>query len=145
MVADDRVAASEQVQTRAGGVLAGRVIPCAAIVLASAALVVSLAGRDKAAMPRAPKSDERLSRLETKLDETLLKVATIGERLSSSHASAAAAEKEMQTALRSKQPLPEDAPWPVIARRLTSDLKLTEKQTYVLDVSLEECAGASAL
>jgi hypothetical protein len=120
----------------------GRVIPCAAIVLATSALVVSLAGRDKTALPPAPESEERLSRLETKLDEALREMATVSERLSSSPARAAVAEKKMQAALRSKQPLPEDATWPVIARRLTSDLKLTEKQTSVLDISLEECARA---
>jgi len=131
-----------------------RFIPGVAIVLATAAFVVTVGGSDPGAPPESPLTAERFASLEKKLKALSAKLDAIDARLAKSkepvhpEPTRPAAEKEAEdrAELRSPKPLSEDASWPVNARRLTSDLGLDSSQIDALDRSLEECArGLEAL
>jgi hypothetical protein len=121
-------------------------VPGAAIVLAAAALVVSLAGGRGRTPPRSPPPDERVARLRSELREISLKVDRLGLRAGAAGrrtgpAAPAPGRPDEPDAeeFRSLRALPEEAPWPVIARRLTADLRLENAQVDALDRALEQC------
>ena len=129
---------------RTADVLLGRMIPGVAIVLATAALVVVLAGRDSTVSSDSGAAEKRLANIEEKLDELCTKLdsatAQPNKPAEATEAAVVHSKAEVKKDLRSSKPLPEETPWPVLARRLTADLSLTDTQIDALDRSLEECA-----